>query len=290
MERRGPTTMRVCAPRRRPDASEHRRPVDLEHRLVGTTEAPGRAAGQHDRVEPHAPIMPVDDARASCGISSRLGARVVGPGCSEDRGGAVTLAASPYLARISRTSPTETTPVGGGTTPTKRRSAITAVIGSFLAPVAGYAAGWSAALPAFLAFACCDASRARRREVIGCRSTRRAGSGVRPGTARRCGSVAWATGRHWAGPSPGVPSCSRCSSWSRAGLASSMDSATSSSPGHRGLPRLAGLGPRVYGVFRRVRARRRRGDGELASRRASLKSALRSSALIAGALLVAAVH
>jgi len=69
-------------------------------------------------------------------------------------GGAVTLAASPYLARISRTvADRDESSWWVGASPTRRRLAITAVIAVVLGAGAGYAAGWSAALPAFLAFA-----------------------------------------------------------------------------------------------------------------------------------------
>jgi leader peptidase (prepilin peptidase)/N-methyltransferase len=76
-------------------------------------------------------------------------------------GGAVALAASPYLARVSRTAP-DRDDAGWwrgdagwwrGVAPSRRRLAVTALVALALGGLAGYAAGWSAVLPAFLAFA-----------------------------------------------------------------------------------------------------------------------------------------
>lgn len=69
-------------------------------------------------------------------------------------GGAAALAASPYLARVSRSvSDRDDRTWWRGAVPSRRRLAVSALVAGVLGTVAGYAAGWSAALPAFLAFA-----------------------------------------------------------------------------------------------------------------------------------------
>jgi len=69
-------------------------------------------------------------------------------------GGAAALAASPYLARISRTvADRDDATWWLGAAPSRRRLATSALVAVLLGAVAGYAAGWSAALPAFVAFA-----------------------------------------------------------------------------------------------------------------------------------------
>ena len=69
-------------------------------------------------------------------------------------GGAVLLAASPYLARVVRTVPDrDDRRWWQGIVPGRRSRALTAGVALSLGALAGYAAGWSAVLPAFVAFA-----------------------------------------------------------------------------------------------------------------------------------------
>jgi leader peptidase (prepilin peptidase)/N-methyltransferase len=69
-------------------------------------------------------------------------------------GGAATLLASPYLARIARTVPDrDATAWWRGATPGRAERAVTALVAAVLGALAGHAAGWAAPLPAFVAFA-----------------------------------------------------------------------------------------------------------------------------------------
>jgi leader peptidase (prepilin peptidase)/N-methyltransferase len=61
---------------------------------------------------------------------------------------------APYLARITRTVPDRDDPTWWrGAAPTRRRLVLTVVVAAILGSCAGYAVGWSAALPAFAVFA-----------------------------------------------------------------------------------------------------------------------------------------
>ncbi|HEY3632453.1 MAG TPA: A24 family peptidase [Jatrophihabitantaceae bacterium] len=69
-------------------------------------------------------------------------------------GAAAAVLASPYLARITRTVPDrDDARWWRGATASRQRLALTAAVAAVLGGCAGYAAGWSAALPAFAVFA-----------------------------------------------------------------------------------------------------------------------------------------
>ena len=69
-------------------------------------------------------------------------------------GGVITLAATPYLARISlAAADRHDARWWQGIAPSRRRLGIVAVVAAVLGVLGGAAAGWSAALPAFVAFA-----------------------------------------------------------------------------------------------------------------------------------------
>ncbi len=209
-------------------------------------------------------------------------------------GAAAALAVSPYLARITGTVPDrEDATWWRGATPTRRRLVLTAVVAAVLGGCAGYAAGWSAALPAFAVFAVLatplllvDAEHRRLPDRL-----------VLPaaGCALLLLAIAAAARRDW-------------SALARAAAAGGLVfavfcSVALASPRSMGFGdvKLAGVlavylgwlgwGHVLYGIFAGFVLGAVVAMGLLATRRASLKTDIAlGPALIVGALLVAAVH
>jgi len=209
-------------------------------------------------------------------------------------GGAVTLAVSPYLARISRTvADRDDSRWWRGAAPSRRRLAITAVVAAVLGACAGYAAGWSAALPAFLAFAVL----ATPLVVVDAQAHRLPDRLVLPAAVCALGLLAVAAAVRGDWPALGRAAVGGAIVFAVFFL---VALASPSSLGY-GDVKLAGViavylgwlgwGHVFYGVFAGFVLGAVVAMAMLASRRASLKSDIAlGPALIAGALLVAAVH
>jgi leader peptidase (prepilin peptidase)/N-methyltransferase len=209
-------------------------------------------------------------------------------------GAAAAVLVSPYLARLTRTVPDRDDPTWWrGATASRRRLALTAVVAAVLGGCAGYAAGWSAALPAFAVFAVLatpllliDAEHRRLPDRL-----------VLPAAAAALAllAVAAAVRAEWA-------------TLGRAAAAGAVVfavfcSVALISPRSMGFGdvKLAGLlavylgwlgwGVVLYGIFAGFVLGAIVAIGLLASRRASLKTDIAlGPALIVGALLVAALH
>jgi leader peptidase (prepilin peptidase)/N-methyltransferase len=209
-------------------------------------------------------------------------------------GGAVALAASPYLARASRTVPDRADATWWrGATPSRRRLAATALVALVLGGLAGYAAGWSAVLPAFLAFALL----ATPLVLVDVEHHRLPDRLIVPAAVCALGllALAAATRHDW-------PALGRAAAAGGVVLAA-FGGIALASPSSMGLGdvKLAGviavylgwLGwvQVLYGIFAGFVLGAVVAAVLLAGRRASLKSDIAlGPALIAGALLVAAVH
>ena len=209
-------------------------------------------------------------------------------------GAAAAVLVSPYLARITRTVPDRDDPVWWrGAAASRRRLVLTAVVAAVLGGCAGYAVGWSAALPAFAVFAVfatplllIDAEHRRLPDRL-----------VLPaaGCALALLAVAAAVRGDWG-------------ALGRAAAAAAIVfavfcSVALASPRSMGFGdvKLAGVlaiylgwlgwGDVLYGIFAGFLLGAIAAIGLLASRRASLKTDIAlGPALIVGALLVAALH